>query len=352
MRRRNPNKRLKSPLRWVLGAVAASSLYVVSYSSSGVSVVPPSAARSNPATWQAKQDRPQQLLADAKNLYWATDGLKSSGVFSAPLRGGRPKRLAALRSKAVGLALDRRFVYFTEDGQIKRVPKGGGKVSVLWRSGLGPEPKQIAVDAKHLYAITSRGAKSSGRVLRLPIGGGKPTVLASRQRNPCALALDKAWVYWSTCSDGTIWRARKKGGLPQRLARRQKRIRALAISGKRLFWLSGSTFAKGRHLKNGLVATLLLPRGKARVLARHQWNPRSLALDNRYLYWVSCCRSTPYGDRGQISRLPLAGGRTQQLVVRETTPHGIAVTGGFLYYSISQFMLGAIRRLALGHGAP
>ena len=216
---------------------------------------------------------------------------------------------------------------------------------VVWRSGIGPNPRLIEVHGMHLYVTTEGGARQQGAILRVPKVRGKHTVLARRQGKPCALALDKKRVYWADCKSGTIWRVRMTGGSPQRLARRQMRVRALVVAGKRLIWLVGSTSNRRGYRQDGKVVSLQLPRGKASVIARRQWNPLSAVIAGRRLYWVSCCENTPSGDRGQINRIPLAGGRVNSIVRRETTPFGIAVAGKFIYYSIGQFLMGQIRRL-------
>jgi hypothetical protein len=74
------------------------------------------------------------------------------------------------------------------------------------------QPQAIAADATNIY-WTNYGdvnGDGNGTVMKLPLQGGTPTVIASQQGHPYAIAVDSTSVYWSTIGDGFIRKATPK----------------------------------------------------------------------------------------------------------------------------------------------
>jgi hypothetical protein len=114
------------------------------------------------------------IAVDASNVYWdeaqPTFG-SAGGVFSAPLGGGAPTRLASVNSPG-SLSLDGDSVYvdtmptgIDTDGEIDRVPISGGGVTALVR-GVNARSVIVAVDG-FVYVVVDQ-ANFLQNVFRVP----------------------------------------------------------------------------------------------------------------------------------------------------------------------------------------
>jgi hypothetical protein len=85
-----------------------------------------------------------------------------------------------------------------EIGTVMKVAVGGGAPTAL-ASG---HPGDIAVDATSVYWTdfdsSSGSGGSNGTVMKVPVGGGPPTILASGQNWLDRIAVDATSVYWTT----------------------------------------------------------------------------------------------------------------------------------------------------------
>ena len=71
--------------------------------------------------------------------------------------------------------------------------------------------------------------------MKVPLGGGSPTTLASGQRIPTASPSDATSVYW-TNGDGTVMKVPLGGGSPTTLASGQSDPAGIAVDATSVYW--------------------------------------------------------------------------------------------------------------------
>src|SRR6185436_15724117 len=111
-----------------------------------------------------------------------------------------PTDLATGRHKPAGIALDGARVYWTEEGAIARVAKGGGAPEVI-ASGL-TAPSDLAIGRGRVY-WTSHAPE--GAIFACPTDGlcapqkvsGNALLVETPIREPLGIAVDDANVYWT-----------------------------------------------------------------------------------------------------------------------------------------------------------
>lgn len=115
---------------------------------------------------------PFAIATDGTNLYFGETSAAATTIGFIPTAGGGPKTLFSSEC--------------TEDGGLVGTCLAG-----------------LATDGTTLYFT------GEGRVRKMPVGGGEPTVVADQQARPYAVAVDDSCVYWSNLGDGTVWAAPK-----------------------------------------------------------------------------------------------------------------------------------------------
>ncbi len=137
-----------------------------------------------------------------------------------------------------------------------KVPIGGGAPTTL---ASGQDPRGIALDAANVY-WTNLGSGTDGTVMSVPIGGGSPVTLVSGQNLPGVLAVDATRVYWTIFSDpagyGAVMMAPLGGGPATELASGQYQApTSIAVDNAGVYW----TDADPRAISDGAVVKIAKP---------------------------------------------------------------------------------------------
>ncbi|MGH7439742.1 MAG: hypothetical protein ACRENE_28970 [Polyangiaceae bacterium] len=122
----------------------------------------------------------------------------SDGLSRVAVDGGPVQQLVAT---GVGtsdvLVAGGNVIYSTGNGRVSTVPIAGGASTLLYATPDGSGVNSFVASATDLYL-----GVNSGNVLRLPLGGGQPTTIATNQGNP-QLAIDDANLYWTSATGGS-----------------------------------------------------------------------------------------------------------------------------------------------------
>ena len=181
---------------------------------------------SNPPSWTKakklaeKEDHPSKIVSDGNSVFYVTGGTVASmnegtnnikrislkdGSVSIVVKGGK------LIPESV-LAVDERFLYWSDGGNIMRVAKdareGGESEKIIAGA---PEPDEIVMDDENIYWLIWGGEGSPPLpVMFAPRKGGEAKKLTPAYPGTSGISIDHDFVYWMT-GDG-IKKIPKKGG--------------------------------------------------------------------------------------------------------------------------------------------
>jgi hypothetical protein len=247
--------------------------------------------------------------------------------------------LASGLSKPGCLVLDATHAYWanTGKGSIMKVPIAGGTPTLLATGQKGLE--SMAVDRTHLYWTDRATNMGDGTVMKLPLAGGAPVQLVGGQQYPSSIAVDATHVYWSNYNSGAILRAPLAGGEPEELVTEvDAHPKDLKIDATRAYWTN-----EGVRDIPGSTLVAPLGGGDAKKLAGARDGSSTLALDRTHAYLAS-------QRNGTIARVPLQGGAPTVLAQGQRAPMDIAVGAAFVYWTNVDG--GTVMKVPLAGGAP
>ena len=192
---------------------------------------------------------PSAMALDASNVYWGVSVVgehegPDPAVMRTPKGGGTPETLAMGHGAPARLAVDSTNVYWTADTEVLKVPLRGGTPSAL---AVGQDdPMHIAIDSSYVYWTS--GGNGSGRISKVPLRGGRPTILVSGQGNIWGFAVDGTNVYWTNRpvaaslaggdpgDDGSVLKLPVGGGTPTVLATHQRIAPGVIVDATSVYW--------------------------------------------------------------------------------------------------------------------
>ncbi len=288
-------------------------------------------ADSNELSW-ADGD-PGNVVVDALNVYWAQGAYQ---IWGMPLAGGSAVLLADQQSLPHGLAVDGTYIYWLNtDGSVMKAPIAGGAWTELATGPVAelsdPGQRGLALDADSVYWINSATGQSDGQVLKVSKNGGKVTVLADGEFHPVAIAVDSVNVYYTTfgwgfqdnpVATGRVLKVPALGGTPTVIASGQSSPNALVVDSTNVYW---------SNLFGNNIMKAALNDGAPVMLATVQGTPQDLAVDSEHVYWLQ-----GFANDDAVMSAPLAGGDATVLdssAPGNLTPFSIALDCHHVYWT-------------------
>ena len=269
------------------------------------------------------------IAVDSSSVYWSTYG---SVMKVASAGGGTPVTLASGLGNVEDIAIDANNVYWTDytNGTVMKVALAGGGTPVTLASGQY-YANAIAVDSSSVYWTTysygtadggtSNPVNGTGSVMKVGLGGGGLTTLASGQNEPTAIAVDANNVYWNGYSAdifGSLTKVAIGGGTSANLAVGVPPFSAIAVDANGIYWVAIAPPPGGivkLALTGGVPVTIGSTSGPLP-------NTTGLAIDDTNAYFS-------YG--GSVAKVPLAGG-TPVILAFGQGPSLIAVDATSVYW--------------------
>jgi hypothetical protein len=178
---------------------------------------PPAGSWTKARVLADKEDHPSKIVTDGEAVYFVTGGTVASqqegtnnirkislpdGGVSSFVRGGEI-------IPDTTLAIDDKYIYWSDGGNILRVPKAGGASEKIIPKA--PKPDEIVIDDNNLYWLIWGGEGSPPQPLMwAPKKGGEPKQLTPKYQGASGIAEDENFLYWMT-GDG-LKEIRKIGG--------------------------------------------------------------------------------------------------------------------------------------------
>jgi hypothetical protein len=245
---------------------------------------------------------------------------------------------------SAGLATDGTAAYwatnnidpFTAGASIYSCPLTGcGSSPKLLVGNIPPATSELAVDASSVYWV-SRGIDApppgvgyiNGGVMKLPLGGGVPQMLAAGDLGGDGhIAVDPSSVYWVNSAAGTILRVPIAGGAVQTVASGQTQPHSVVLDSNGIYWYAAGIFA--------------LPTGQSTpvMLAPAPAGTPPIVVGGGYVYWYAPSGAPGPFNVGTIQRVPTGGGAVET-VASQQSPYAMALVTGLLLYTEANRLMG------------
>lgn len=279
---------------------------------------------------QCRESR-ANLLADASSVYWVTSVCTPDNytLLRIPIAGGTPVPLLTTGKAIVALAADATHIYWEEEGigpitlpdgpegsTLRRIPKAGGEAETLVNGALNgligePPPGHLpgswfprgglaVAGSEVVFADTN--FSTSNRLMKIPVNGGAPTVLAQLPQAAGTLAAEGGSVFWVDA--GSVNSIPLAGGDPVMLAITPNTPLGIAVSAGSVFWTETTGPA---HKESGAVKSVATTGGAVTILSAGGDAPRALSLAGGNLFWTEGGPIGAIEGFGRIASMPLTG---------------------------------------------
>jgi hypothetical protein len=227
---------------------------------------------------------------------------------------------------------------------VMKVPIGGGAPTTL---ASGPSSAGLFVSASITLDSTNVywAFEGDGTLIEVPLGGGTPTTLASGRALPFGIAVTSATVYWTDFYGVQTTSLSSPAGTVTSLVMGGAVRTNLAIDATSVYWATQS------YGQSGTDSVFKVSHGGGLVttLASGQNYPEGVAVDTTNVYWTSGGTEARNFSDGAVSKVPIGGGDVVTLASGLFEPSGIAVDERNVYWASARD--GTIRKVPIDGGA-
>jgi hypothetical protein len=285
------------------------------------------------------QNSTKPILVERTNVYLGN----WDSVARVSLRDGSTITVASDQKRPTDLAVDGTSVYWTNPSRagsgsfkktlpdfsasVVKAPLDGGLPTVLAVDQ--KVPWGIAVDSTNVYWTNlSLDDLSAGAVMKVPLAGGSPVALASRQRMPTGIAVHGNFVFWT--ADGKLKRLPVAGGTLVILSPPDEIVGGeIAVDATNVYCFAShpQSMTAGQQMRGESPDTRLLkvPLDGAplTVLATALYGPHALTIDGSSVYWLD----------GAVMKVPANGGEVETIGGEEDVISDMAVDATSVYWA-------------------
>jgi hypothetical protein len=246
-------------------AVDSARVYWTEISAGNVMSVP--IGGGTPTTLASGEIRPTAIAVDTTSAYWIVMGeenaLSIGSIMKVPLSGGEAITLASEQVyPSSNIVVDGTKVYWAQGAAVAALmsePLDGGIAITLVAGAQVTGIANIAVDSTSIY--WTEGTVTNGFVMKAPLGGGTPTMLASGLGQPAYIAVDATNVYWTDFGndplEGNVMSVPISGGSPTELASGLTAPGGIAVDGTSAYWWNGAYLSFSPNEWNSDAGTVM-----------------------------------------------------------------------------------------------
>jgi uncharacterized protein YkwD len=166
---------------------------------------------------------PNVLATNSSNYFWGTWPVHK--IYRENYDGSTGTELAGDELHPISLHASETHLYWLNQGNLSTtgdVVRYDLDTAVKRRLTYGQaQPWLAAYDDTHVYWVnlgsTNLSGNTDGQVMKMPLAGGIPTVLAEKQTFPLSIGVDEENVYWMTASSyelDYLWKVPKGSNRP------------------------------------------------------------------------------------------------------------------------------------------
>jgi hypothetical protein len=241
-------------------------------------------------TLAANLPEPRAIAIDGGNVFWIErNGGSNGSIGKVSKNGGNPVSIATgLKNAQNQLEHADGFLYFGDGkqgggGVIKKVGVNGGTTILVEGNGLLNLNTAVGVHKGQVYF-----RNDYDKVLRVSVNGGAVSSLGDGE--PSAYAITDSYIFFTEYSNGRVMRMPLGGGSATVLASNTDSAANLVVDANYVYWITDTN--KGEVKRVGIM-------GGGEKTYSNQANTRGIAVDNDYVYYAV----SVYSNQGKIMRV-------------------------------------------------